>query len=74
MPFSQFDRDAFRSYKKDQLAVVEVQHLVTESDALGLEPFYLGLKVFHREADMVKAELREVADSGVNDGVGVAVL
>ena len=48
--------------------------MVAESDALGLEPFDLGLKVFHREADMVKAELREVADSGVNDGVGVAVL
>ena len=73
MPLRQFQGDALRPIKIDELAVVKVHDVVAELDAVSLEPGHLGLDIVHGKADVVVPQFVEFVDMRVGDGVGVMV-
>src|SRR3974390_1324718 len=62
MPLRKLDGDAFRPVDENQLAGVKVHDLVARAKAVRLQLADLGLDVIDRKADMVHAELVEVAN------------
>ena len=65
MPLRQLDRDALGTGEEDQLSVVEIHDLVAGGET---GRGHLGERrrhILHREADVVQAELAEIANLGI---------
>ena len=73
-PLGELDGDVLGALQEDELAAVELHHLVAELDAGGGEFRDLRVEVVYGEADVIEAELVELADVGIGDGVGPPVV
>ena len=65
VPLREFDGDAFGPVEEHELAGMEIHDLVARLEPARPELGDFGLDVIDRKADVVHAELVEVADVGI---------
>src|SRR3954466_5865465 len=73
MPLREFDGDAFGAVDEHQLAGMKIHDLVARLESVRPEPGDFGLDVADREADVVHAELVQVADVRIGQRLGMTV-
>ena len=73
MPLGELDGDALGAVDEDQLAGMKIHDLVARLESVRPELGDLGLDVADRKADVVHAELVQVADVRIGQGLGMAV-
>ena len=74
MPLRKFDGHALGAGKEDQLARMKIHDLVASLEAVGPHLRHFSFDILHRKADVIEAELLEVADMGIVDGRGLPVV
>jgi hypothetical protein len=73
MPLREFDGDAFGTVDEHQLAGMEIHDLIPRLEPVRPELGDFDLDVIDRKADVVPAELVQVTDVRIGQGLGMMV-
>src|SRR5215469_18706954 len=74
VPLRKLDRDTLRPVDKNQFSGMKIHNLVSSLEPVGFQLCNFGLDIINGEANMVHADLVQVADVGVWQGMRLLIM